>query len=115
MSKHNNKATAGLVFGIISMLSWVLLIDYSISLYKVNLIFELYILSTIVMFVVFPISVLGIVFGSLGICSQKRTAGITGLILSVIGFMGCLINLLMAVRDTLNLIFNTLFEYIPKF
>ena len=44
MSKHNNKATAGLVFGIISMLSWVLLIDYSISLYKVHLIFELYIL-----------------------------------------------------------------------
>jgi len=51
----------------------------------------------------------------LGICSQKRTVGITGLILSVIGFIGCLINLLMAVRDTLNLIFNTLFEYIPKF
>jgi len=53
MSKHNNKATAGLVFGIISMLSWVLLIDYSNLLQKTKIqLFYLFYLKILIVLLI---------------------------------------------------------------
>lgn len=68
MQKHNGKATASLVLGIVSMITWLLpLFGY-------------------------PVSIVGIVMGAFGLQSEKRGMGIAGLVLSIIGFVICLIN-----------------------
>lgn len=61
MAKHNGKATASLVLGIISMIAWIIpLIGY-------------------------PVSIVGLIMGFIGLKSEKRGFGTAGLILSIIG------------------------------
>lgn len=63
MNKQNNKAIAGLVLGIASLLAWLLpLLGY-------------------------PVSIAGIVVGALGKKSEKKNMAIVGLVLSIIGLV----------------------------
>lgn len=68
MSKHNSKATAALVLGIISMIAWLIPLAG------------------------FPVSIVGIIMGCFGVKSEKKTIATVGLILSIIGLVICLIN-----------------------
>ena len=62
MNKQNNKAIAGLVLGITSLLAWLLpLLGY-------------------------PVSIVGIIMGALGKKSEKKNIAIVGLVLSIIGY-----------------------------
>ncbi len=68
MAKHNGKATASLVLGIISMIAWIIpLIGY-------------------------PVSIVGLIMGFIGLKSEKRGFGTAGLILSIIGLAICVAN-----------------------
>ena len=63
MNKQNNKAIAGLVLGITSLLAWLLpLLGY-------------------------PVSIVGIIMGALGKKSEKKNIAIVGLVLSIIGLV----------------------------
>ena len=68
MDKHNGKATASLVLGIISLVAWL------IPLFG------------------YPVSIVGLVMGFYGIKSEKKSFGTTGLILSIIGLVICVAN-----------------------
>ncbi len=71
MSKHNGKATASLVLGIISLVMWL------IPLFG------------------FPVSIIGMIMGFFGAKSEKKTIGIVGLVLSIIGLIICIVNAVM--------------------
>ena len=68
MNKHNGKATASLVLGIISLIVWL------IPLFG------------------YPVSIVGLVMGFYGIKSEKKSLGTAGLILSIIGLVLCVAN-----------------------
>lgn len=67
-SKHNGKAIASLVLGIIGLIAWF------------------------IPFFGYPITIVGLVLGVKGIKSQNRGMGIAGLVLSIIGLVFTLIN-----------------------
>ena len=68
MEKHNGKATASLVLGIISLIAWILpLAGY-------------------------PVSIIGLVMGVYGRKSEKKTLATVGLVLSIIGLVFCVVN-----------------------
>ena len=68
MGKHNGKATASLVLGIVSMIVWL------IPLFG------------------YPVSIIGLVMGFYGLKSEKKSIGRAGLILSIIGLVLCAAN-----------------------
>ena len=63
MEKHNGKATASLVLGIISLITWLL------PLFG------------------FPVAIVGVVMGFYGMKSEKKNRGVAGLVLSIIGLV----------------------------
>lgn len=78
MNKQNNKAIAGLVLGITSLLAWLLpLLGY-------------------------PVSIVGIIMGALGKKSEKENIAIVGLVLSIIGLVLTLGNSACGVYLVLN-------------
>lgn len=63
MIKHNGKATASLVLGIIGLIAWLLpLVGY-------------------------PVTIVGVVMGAFGIKSEKKSFGTAELIMSIIGLV----------------------------
>lgn len=66
--KHNGKAVASLVLGIISLLVWL------VPLFG------------------YPVSIVGLVMGVYGVQSWKKNIGMAGLILSIIGLVLCIAN-----------------------
>ena len=77
MNKQNNKAIAGLVLGITSLLAWLLpLLGYPVSI--------------------------GIIMGALGKKSEKKNIAIVGLVLSIIGLVLTLGNSAYGVYLALN-------------
>ena len=78
MNKQNNKAIAGLVLGITSLLAWLLpLLGY-------------------------PVSIVGIIMGALGKKSEKKHIAIVGLVLAIIGLVLTLGNSAYGVYLALN-------------
>ena len=78
MNKQNNKAIAGLVLGITSLLAWLLpLLGY-------------------------PVSIVGIIMGALGKKSEKKNIAIVGLVLYIIGLVLTLGNSAYGVYLALN-------------
>lgn len=68
MMKHNARAIASLVLGIISLIVWI---------------FPL---------LGFPVSIIGLIMGISSIKSEKDSFGTAGLILSIIGLVCCVAN-----------------------
>lgn len=65
---HSGKATASLVLGIIGLIAWI------IPLFGA------------------PITIVGLVLGSIGMKSSKRGMATAGLVMSIIGLVATLIN-----------------------
>ena len=68
MENNNKKATTSLTLGIISLIAWLLpLAGY-------------------------PVSVIGLIIGIIGLNSEEKNKAMTGLILSIVGLALCVAN-----------------------
>ena len=68
MDKHNGKATASLVLGIIGMIAWLIPL------------------------LGFPVTMIGVIMGFFGVNSNRKALGTTGLIFSIISLVLCAVN-----------------------
>ncbi|MDE6103503.1 MAG: hypothetical protein K2F60_03145 [Oscillospiraceae bacterium] len=78
MNKQNNKAIAALVIGILGLIAWILPI------------------------LGYPVTIVGIIMGSMGAKSEKRNISIAGIVLSVIGLLCTLGNSAYGIFLVLN-------------
>jgi hypothetical protein len=71
LARHNHKAIASLVLGIVGLIAWYLPIVGA------------------------PVTITGLVLGALGLKSEKPGMAITGLIMSIMGLIATIINALL--------------------
>ena len=68
MKNHNGQAIASLVLGILSLIAWILPLAG------------------------FPVSIVGLILGCIGIKSENKSIGTAGMVLSIIGLVACIAN-----------------------